>query len=142
MYVANRVTQGTTGFGPGNVVVYSSGSTSASRTGSDGVVSPVGITVDATGTLYVTNIDQNNVQEYRSGLSHPFQTITQSMNGPNAVTVDEKGDLQVTDNGSSVIVEFAPGATNPSKREIRKGLFGPAGTAYWPPLSPQGKRKP
>lgn len=139
MYVANHVTD-VSGrddtFGPGTIVVYPSGSKSPSRTITDGVVSPVGITVDATGTLYVTNFTENNVQEYRSGQSQPYQTITQDIDDPFAVTVDKKGYLYVTDNGTSVVVEFAPGSITPSKREISKGLFGPAGTAYSPPLLP------
>jgi sugar lactone lactonase YvrE len=53
MYVGNRFTEGTKSNGPGNVVIYASGSKSPSRTITNGVVSPVGITVDATGTLYV-----------------------------------------------------------------------------------------
>jgi hypothetical protein len=136
MYVANHFTQGTNGFDPGNVVVYSFGSKSPSRTITNGVDSPVGITVDATGTLYVTNNTENNVEEYRSGQSQPYQTITDEMVDPVAVTVDRKGDLYVTDNATSVVVEFARGSITPSKREISKGLFGPAGTAYSPPLLP------
>jgi serine/threonine-protein kinase len=134
MYVANHVTdsQERDTFGPGNVVVYSPGSKSPSRTITSGVVSPVGITVDSTGTLYVTNSTENNVQEYRSGQSDPYQTITQDIELPVAVTVDSGGYLYVTDNGSNVVVEFAPGSITPSKRKISKGLFGPAGTAYSP----------
>ena len=139
MYVANHVTDSRERetFGPGNVVVYPPGSTSPSRTITDGVVSPVGITVDATGTLYVTNSTANNVQEYRSGQSEPYQTITRRIELPVAVTVDAQGYLFVTDNGSNVVVEFPPGSITPSKREISKGLFGPAGSAYSPPLLPQ-----
>jgi sugar lactone lactonase YvrE len=137
MYVANNVTDGSEAFGPGNVVVYPPGKKSPSRTITDGVVSPVGITVDATGTLYVTNVMGNNVQEYRSGQSQPYQTLTQGIHTPSAVTVDKKGYLYVTETESSVVVEFDPGSLRPSKREISKGLFGPFGTAYSPPLLPK-----
>jgi sugar lactone lactonase YvrE len=136
MYVANHYTEGTKSFAPGNVVVYPPGSKSPSRIITDGVVSPVGITVDATGTLYVTNFTDNNVQEYRSGQSQPYQAITQDIDSPSAVTVDKKGYLYVTDTGKSIVVEFEPGSITPSKREINKGLFGPEGTAYSPPLLP------
>jgi hypothetical protein len=136
MYVANRFTEGTDSFGPGNVVVYAPHSKSPSRTITDGVVSPVGITVDAAGTLYVTNDTENNVQEYQSGQSQPYQTITNAMNDPIAVTVDGKGYLYVTNIANNAVVEFSPGSVTPSKREISKGLFEPAGTAYSPPLLP------
>lgn len=139
MYVANHVTgvSRAATFGPGNVVVYSPGAKSPGRTITDDVVSPVGITVDAAGTLYVTNEGQNNVQEYRFGKSQPYQTITQDMVTPTAVTVDKKGYLYITDHGNSVVVEFAPGSIKSSRREISKGLFEPAGTAYSPPLLPK-----
>jgi sugar lactone lactonase YvrE len=136
MYVANHFTQGTKSFGPGNVVVYPPDGKSPSRTITNDVASPVGLTVDATGTLYVTNETQNNVQEYRLGQSHRYQTITQDIDTPFAVTVDSKGYLYVTDNLKSVVVEFPPGSITPSKREINKGLFEPAGVAYHPALLP------
>ena len=136
MYIANHITEGSNGNLPGNVVVYSTGSKSPGRTITDAVASPVGIAVDATGTLYVTNNTENNVEEYRSGRSRPYQTITDAMNDPIAVTVDRKGYLYVTDAGNGVVVEFASGSITPSKREISKGLFGPSGTAYSPPLLP------
>jgi hypothetical protein len=137
MYVGNRFTEGTKSNGPGNVVIYASGSKSPSRTITNGVVSPVGITVDASGILYVTNVTENNVQEYRSGQSQPYQTITDAMNGPIAVTVDGKGYLYVTNTGNGVVVEFGSRSITPSKREISRGLFHPAGTAYSPPLLPE-----
>ncbi len=137
MFVANRYTEGTNGFLPGNVVVYAPRSKSPSRTITDGVVSPVGIAVDASGTLYVTNFSGNNVEEYQSGSTEPYQTITQGIDTPSAVTVDKEGYLYVTDTESSVVVEFKPGSITPSKREISKGLFEPEGTAYSPPLLPK-----
>ena len=127
MYVANHFTEGTNGYLPGNVVVYPAGSKSPSRTITDGVVSPIGITVDATGTLYVTNFTENNVQEYQSGQSQPYQTITQGIATPSAVTVDKKGYLFVTDTDSSAVVEFEPGSITPAKRKSAKGSSVSAG---------------
>jgi len=140
MYVANHVTQtsGSETFGPGNVVVYPPGSKSPNRTITVDAISPVGITVDAADTLYVTNFNESNIQEYRSGQSTPYQAITKGIDHPLAVTVDAKSYLYVTDHGDSVVVEFSPGSIAPSKRKITKGLFEPAGTAYSPPLLPKG----
>jgi hypothetical protein len=131
LYVSN-------GFGGSaqNVQVYSARSKSPTRTITDGVTSPVGITVDAKGALYVVNINQNNVEEYLAGKNHPYRTITEGMDGPAAATVNKKGWLYVSNYGNNVIVEFAPGSITLSKREISKGLYGPEGSAYFPPLVP------
>ncbi len=69
MYVGNG---GYNGFGPYSVVVYAHGSKSPSRTITDGVTYPVGLTVDAHDTLYVDNDhttstrSPGNVAEYGS----------------------------------------------------------------------------
>lgn len=120
-----------------NVEVYPPGSKSPSRTITDGVTWPVGIAVDSNATLYVTNAEQNNVEEYRSGQDYPFQTITDAMDAPVGVTVNKKGWLYVANFGNSNnVVEFPPGSITPSKRQINKGLYGPQGVAYYPPLLP------
>jgi serine/threonine-protein kinase len=119
-----------------NVVVYAPGSKSPSRTITDGITSPRGITVDSNGTLYVTNSYQNAVAEYRSGEDDPFQTITQAMDRPEDVTVDEKGALYVSNIANNSIVEFAPRSLTPLRRRISKGLYEPNGIAYYPPLLP------
>jgi sugar lactone lactonase YvrE len=139
IYVANRYTDasGAETFGPGNVVVYPSGSKSPKRTITDGVTSPVGIAVDAKGTLYVTNITENNVTEYLHGESQPYQTITEGVNGPIAVTVNDAGWLYVSNFGNNVVIEFPPNSLKPSRRQISKGVYSPSGTAYLPPLLPR-----
>jgi len=131
LYVAN-------GFGASeqNVEVYAPASKSPSRTITDGITWPVGIAVDTKGTLFVPNTTQNNIEEYRSGQDHPFQTITKTLNFPAAATANKKGLLYVANQGSNTVVEFAPGSLTPSKRQISKGLYGPEGIAYYPPLLP------
>lgn len=100
------------------------------------MTSPVGITVDANSTLYVTNVTANNVEEYRSDRNDPYQAITEGINGPNSVTVNKRGYLYVSNGGNNTVVEFAPGSVKPSKREISKDLYNPEGSAYSPPLLP------
>jgi len=90
MYVSNRLSEYS-----GNVEVYPPGSKSPKRTITNGVTSPVGITVDAKGTLYVVNIIESDVEEYRFGKSQPFQAITEALNGPQAATVSKDGYLYV-----------------------------------------------
>jgi sugar lactone lactonase YvrE len=119
-----------------NVEVYASGSKSPSRTITNGVTSPLGLTVDANNILYVANGNQNAVAEYRSGQGDPFQTITEAMDYPAGVTIDKKGTLYVSNISNSTIVEFAPGSLKPLNRQISKGLYGPYGIAYYPPLLP------
>jgi len=100
------------------------------------VTAPVGIAVDAHGTLYVANDATDNVEEYRSGQNKPYQTITDDMDLPVGLTVNQQGWLYVVNHGNYVVVEFAPGSITPSNRQIRKGLYSSEGTAYSPPLLP------
>jgi hypothetical protein len=116
--------------------VFAHGSKSPSREITDGVTTPVGITVDAHGTLYVANEAANNVKEYRSGQNEPYQTITGDMDYPTGLAVNQQGWLYVVNIGSMEVLEFAPGSTTPSNRQISKGLYNPEGTAYSPPLLP------
>jgi hypothetical protein len=58
------------------------------------------------------------------------------MNEPGAVTISKKGWLYVTDEGNSVVVEFPPRSLQPSRREIRKGVWNPEGTAHYPVALP------
>ncbi len=131
LYVSNRLTKS-------NVVVYSPGGKTPLRTITDGVTSPVGVAIDANGNLYVANITEKNVEEYLPGRDHPFKAITQGLSTPAGVMLNKNGWLYVA-NGSGIyreIVEFPPGSITPSKRHVRKGLHGPTGVAYYPPLLP------
>ena len=96
--------------------------------------SPVGITVDAKGTLYVVNIIESDVEEYRFGKSQPFQAITEALNGPQAATVSKDGYLYVPNTGGNNVLEFAPGSIKPLGRKISKGLWDAEAAAYSPPL--------
>lgn len=58
------------------------------------------------------------------------------MNGPVDVTVNREGDLYVANLGGPYVSEFAPGSLKPLKRQISKGLYNPAGIAYYPTLLP------
>ena len=65
---------------------------------------PVDITVDADGTLYVPNSEENDVEEYRSGQNHLYQTITDDLDVPVAVTVSKKGWLYVVNLGNYSVI--------------------------------------
>jgi hypothetical protein len=129
LYVSNRLVSS-------NVVVYAPGSKTPSRRITDGVTSPVGIAIDANGVLYVENITEKNVEEYMPGADRPFKTITQGLTTPSAVTVNQQGWLYVANSSQDTIAEFPPESITPSKRHVSKGLHGPSGVAYYPPLLP------
>ena len=136
LYVANLEPQSSP-----NIQIYAPGKKSPSRTITDGVTVPVGIAIDAHDTLYVTNDTvPGSVEEYRSGRSVPFSTITDKLFYPRDVVVGKNGWLYVANEGQTsdemAILEFPPHSVKPSTREITKGLFQPAGVAYYPPLLP------
>ena len=130
------MSQTASGSSSGNVVVYAPGKKVPFRTITQGVTSPIGLAIDANGTLYVANIFQNTVAEFQAGESEPYQTITQGLAYPSDVTVNPQGWLYVVNSGSNSVAEFSPGALEPSKRQISKDLYAPQGSAYSPPLLP------
>jgi hypothetical protein len=139
VYVANH--DGPSGT---NVVVYSPKRKSPTRTITDGVEWPGGIGVDAKATLFVTNYTPGNVEEYRTGQNHPYREITKEMDGPVAVSFAKSGWMYVANVGAQsggsgpphTILEFPPGSITPAKKEVRKDLYLPVGTANYPPLLP------
>jgi hypothetical protein len=130
-------------YGTTNIQVFPPGRRAPTRTITDGVVWPTGITVDAKDTLYVANDGPPcNVEEYRVGRSHPYKAIKE-INGPVGLSFGKNGWLYVSDEGSQgcsgpspVLLEFRPGSVKPSGKTISKDLQTPIGNAYFPPLLP------
>jgi serine/threonine-protein kinase len=93
----------------------------------NGVSAPVGMTVDASGTLYVANNFSNTVTEYPKGKTRPSTTISDGISVPGDVAVDSNGTLYVSNNVAGTVVEYQKGQTSPSA--TISGLGGPLGLA-------------
>jgi sugar lactone lactonase YvrE len=90
-----------------------------------GIFFPLGITIDKSGTLYVTN-QNTTVTEYPAGQNTPSVTLTQGLVAPNGAAVDSSGNLWVA-NGSNVL-EYAAGGTSPTQT-LTTGINGATGVA-------------
>jgi hypothetical protein len=118
LYVANLV-----GGTMGSVKEFAPGSIVASRTIS-GLSGPdVGLAVDASGDIFVTEaVGGIDVKEFTpSGGSTPSRTLSSTtsptgINTPAGLAIDASGNLYVANNGGSIgVAVFAPGAsTTPS----------------------------
>jgi hypothetical protein len=88
----------------------------------DGVNYPVGLTVDSSGTLYVSNLHGGaGVTEYPPGQTSPSTTLQVSQ--PFGVVVDGRGNTIVTTRDSPpCMLVFRPGMTQPH-RTICSKLF-------------------
>ena len=126
IYVANEY-GGTTG--NGSIAIYPPGSTgqmlpTATISGVDtGLTGPVGIALDSTGNIYVTNYFggpalNGSITEYAPGDRGdvtPIATITSTgyaVSTPHGIALDSAGDIYVanfTGNNGSISV-FAPGS--------------------------------
>lgn len=117
--------------GASAVFIYPAGVNNPSPTATitDGIDDPLGIAVDASGSLYVANqaggSGSGSVTVYKAGSTHPSLTITEVSN-PNSVAVDSHGTLYVGENASNTteIAEFAPGATSPTKTVFPTDITG------------------
>ena len=75
-----------------------------------------GITLDASGNLYVANKDGGDITIYAAGATEPTSVLSQGLNQPFCAAVDSQGDVYVTNNGGPEpdIVIYPPGQTTPS----------------------------
>jgi hypothetical protein len=79
-----------------------------------GVSTPLGIWIDAAGTLYVANDGNNTVTEYAGRTGSPSLTISQGLSQPWSVAVDSRGTLYVGNFDGGYINEYPAGETTPS----------------------------
>jgi sugar lactone lactonase YvrE len=90
-----------------------------------GVFFPLGIAIDKSGTLYVTN-QNTTVTEYPAGENTPSVTLSKGLVAPNGAAVDSSGNLWVA-NGSNVL-EYATTSTSP-ELTLTTGINGATGVA-------------
>jgi hypothetical protein len=97
------------------VLIYKQGDTGGGPIGEivDGISTPQGDAVDASGTLYVANEGNNTVTEYPAGASSPSVTLSTDISRPLDVSVDSNGIVYITEGSASKILEFKPGSTSP-----------------------------
>jgi sugar lactone lactonase YvrE len=84
------------------------------RTITQGIKTPGGMALDASGNLYVAN-ENGDVTVYSPGSNAPSFTIG-GVNRPQDVAIDSAGDVWVCNRGGQPgIYEFLPGQTTPSE---------------------------
>ncbi|MGA2760134.1 MAG: hypothetical protein ABSF08_07460 [Candidatus Cybelea sp.] len=106
-----------TGNGSNNVVIYDLVQSGFPELGTitNGVSSPAGVTVDASGQVYVAN-ESGTVTIYPPGKTSPRLTLSDDLSQPQSVAVDANGNVYVCDRGNSpAIVVFPPGESTPSQ---------------------------
>lgn len=104
------------------VVVYDAtrpGSTPVRRI-TAGIDGPAGLTVDASGNLYVANTRHNTVAVYPRGSSEPVHLYSALLVGPDAVAVDTDGDIFVGnfDSFAAPIVEYPAGSESEARNAV------------------------
>jgi len=79
----------------------------------DGISTPFGLALDASGTLYVAN-PSGTVTIYPAGATAPSLTLSQGLISPVGIAVDTNNDVYVGNQGSSPSIQvFAQGQTTP-----------------------------
>jgi hypothetical protein len=79
-----------------------------------GVSGPEVISIDAGGTLYVGNNNNDDVTIYPFGATAPSATLTATGTDPSGVAALPDGTVYVAGRGPSLIDVYAPGQTTPS----------------------------
>lgn len=85
----------------------------------EGISSPAGLAVDASGNLYVANSGNNTVTVYAPGQSRPSLTYSQGVSAPLGVAVGSDGTLYVANqtgstSGTGSVTEYPAGSIQPS----------------------------
>ena len=108
-----------------NRAVYKlTASGSASSIGG-GFEEPVGVAVDSSGDVFVTDFQAGNI--YKLTPSGSQTTFASGLNGPEFLTFDSSGNLFETDFNSGNIYEFMPGGT---RSTFASGLSNSVGLTF------------
>ncbi|HEY1655608.1 MAG TPA: hypothetical protein VGF86_10865 [Candidatus Tumulicola sp.] len=154
LYAANGYGAG--GFGPGNVAVFTPGSSVPTRTITEGIADPTSLAFDAAGNLYVYNLctepekygecptPDGSITVYAPGGSTPIRTITQGVGtdestvytGGSGLAIDGANTLYVVNRGNGPgdnggIAVYPSGATSPI-RIVTKQIHHPIAVAVGP----------
>lgn len=88
-----------------------------------------GIALDASGNVYVSNINANAITEYAAGTPNVLATLSGSstgLNGPAGIRFDSNGNLFVAETASSTVSVFGP---NPSGNAVPLRVINGASTS-------------
>jgi hypothetical protein len=114
--------------GGNDVEEYAKGSTTLKTTITNGISNPLGIAIDHSNTLYVSNYPAS-ITVYPYGATSPSQTITGGgMTDPFGLALDASGNLYIADFGASAVFELPAGGTSVTNLNLT-GLGEPIGVA-------------
>jgi sugar lactone lactonase YvrE len=97
-----------------------------------GLGSPIGLATDASGNLWVANVN-GNVTAYTPGTNVPISgdTISAGLSAPIGLAFDATGNLWVVDENNSAIAAYVPGTNTPIAGDtISAGLSDPQDIAF------------
>lgn len=114
--------------GGNDVEEYPKGSTTESIAITSGISNPLGLAMDSSQTLYVSNYPAS-ITEYLYGTTTPSKTITGGgLTDPFGLAVDSSGNLYIADFGASAVFEVKAGTTTVTNLGL-KDLTEPLGVA-------------
>jgi hypothetical protein len=91
---------------------YPKGSTTVSKTITNGISSPLGVAIDKNQTLYVSVVP-SEIQEYAAGSTTPTKTVTGGgMSEPFGLSLDSSGNLYIADFGAEAVFELPAGGSS------------------------------
>lgn len=115
--------------GGNDVEEYPAGSTTLSKTITNGISNPLGIAIDKHGTVYVSNYPAS-ITVYPKGSSTPSQTITGGgLTDPFGLALDDNGNLYIADFGPDAVFELPAGGTSVTNLNLQNA-GEPIGLAY------------
>lgn len=120
----------------GGIAVFKPGSTTPTRTITNGIEDSTGMAIDSKGYLYVSNEIENAVSVYAPKRSTVLRTLVKGIQQPGSVALDSEGDVYIancyacsTGSGSSGVAVYGPGGAQ-YKRKITKGISEPYKLAF------------
>jgi gliding motility-associated-like protein len=91
-----------------------------------GLISPIAVTADAAGNIYVTDAGDNEVKKIAAG-GGATSVIAAGFSNPYGIAIDANGNLYISDTGNEAIKKISAGSTTPVT--IASGTYEPYGIA-------------
>lgn len=114
--------------GGNDVEEYAKGQTTMTTSITNGISNPLGLVIDGSGTLYVSNYPAS-ITEYAFGTTTPSKTITGGgLTDPFGLAVDKSGNVYIADFGANAVFELPAGGSTVTNMGL-SGLGEPIGLA-------------